>query len=376
MAHLTSRHTLTVDLSSGAPAGNEYTQEYAIQGPTNVKFNIGDIDLGVTGIYGFVFDYGDGSVPETITPSFSANLPKTLPVSAVEHTYYQTTTGTSTITATATIKHLAYNGNDPLTTVHNIIFYQSSQNMIEENLEILNSQLFTIAGSATPICNMESNANTVYPVAFIEIGAPPVAFDDGIYLNTDPETDIDTSETYLYRTQIQLQGDINTFGLSALSGSGFTIQGKSGKQYTFTFGISGEDPRYTYTQNTTSIVLSSDLGTSAPTFETIQNSITGLLEANNLTSVEFSNITKSSSTLTFFQSNQLPPEATIYTYTTSTSTTSSGAVNNYQAFDATAPAGDQTYSYTTNSYGPSGLTGLSAVNRMKTDPNALLIRAL
>ena len=94
--------------------------------------------------------------------------------------------------------------------------------MIEKNLEILNSQLFTIAGSATPIFNIESSDNIVYPCAFAETVALPAAFDDNIYINTDPETDIDTNATYLYNSKITLQSHGNNSSLSALSGSGFT----------------------------------------------------------------------------------------------------------------------------------------------------------
>lgn len=370
MAHLTYRHTLTVSLSSGLSNLDQvFTQLHAIQGPTDVKFIIEDVDLGELGIYGFVFDYGDGAQRESITPIFSGNLPTALPVSAVEHTYYQTTTAASELTAVATIKYFSDSGNKPLSTTHNIIFKQSAANMIEKNLEILNSQLFTIAGSATPIFNLESDENVVYPCTFIEITEPEI-FDDNIYINTDPEI-INLSEVYLYNSQIELQSDINTFGLSALSGSGFTVQGKSGNIYTVAFSISGQDLRYTYTQNTTSILLSSNFDI-APDFQTLQNTITGLFDSNNLIGSEFNAIGKDSNSIIFYQSNQLPPEATINTYTTTTSTTSSGLVNNFTAFDFT----DRTYSYITNDYGPSGITGLSAVNRMKTDPNALLIRAL
>ena len=169
---------------------------------------------------------------------------------------------------------------------------------------------------------------------------------------------------------ITLGNDISTVGLSALSGSGFTLQGKSGKLYTVTFGVSGDDLRYTYTQDTTSILLSGDIIT-APTLQELQNIIINLFTDNNLIGTEFSAISAvNNNTISFFQSNLLPPEATINTYTTTTSATSS--TNGFTAFTFT----DETYSYLVNAYGDAGLTGLSAVNRLKSDPTALLIRAL
>ena len=121
----------------------------------------------------------------------------------------------------------------------------------------------------------------------------------------------------------------------------------------------------------TSILLSSNLDVYTG-FETLQNTVTGLFAQNNLIGTEFSAITKDIASIQFYQSNQLPPEATLYTNTTMVSSTSSGVVNNFTAFDFT----DQIYTYTSNAYGPSGLIGLSAVNRMKTDPDGVLIRAL
>jgi hypothetical protein len=370
MAHLTSRHSLTITLSSGTPAQDSvFTQMHAIQGPTDVSFLFGDIDLGSLGIYGIIFNYGDGSPDLTIDPTFSSNLPKSIPVSTVEHTYYQTTTTASELTATAIVKYLSNSGNKPLSTTHNIIFKQSAENMIEKNLEILNNQLFTIAGSATPIFNLESSENIVYPCTFIEL-TDPVIFDDNIYINTDPEI-ISLSDQYRYKTQISLESDITTYGISALSGSGFSVQGKSGNVYTIAFGVSAEPLRYTYTTNTTAILLSADITDNPPSVGTLQDAITGLLYDNNLIGSEFSSVEMSSNIISLFQSNLLPPEATLKTYTTTVSTASAG-ITPLVAFDFT----DFDYSYTNNPYGLSGLTGLSAVNRMKTDKDALLIRAL
>ena len=379
MGHLTSRHTLTVNLANSKPTVQTaaFTQMHAIQGPTNVKFLVDNIALGTVGIYGFTFDYGDGSEIVNIEPTFTNNLPTTLPISALEHTYYQTTMTASELTARAIINYLSHDGIAPLSAVHNIIIKQSAENMIEKNLEIVNSQLFTIAGSATPIFNIESSDNIVYPCSFAEIAAPTL-FDDGIYINTDPETGIDLNASYLYNSKIALLEDVNSAALSALSGAGFTIQGKSGKRYTMAFNYNNETLRYSYAQDTDNILLSATIP-AGMNIETLQNSITATF--NHLVGTEFSTITKESSAVLFYQSNQLPPEATPYTYTTTVSSTDPALADQITAFSIE----DRTYSYTTNIHGPAGSTGLSAVNRVRTNytvnnvvygANEILIRAL
>lgn len=384
MAHLTSRHKLTVELTNSVPTTDDiHTQTFAIQGPTDVTFTFDNIALGSAGIYEAIIDYGDESLVTNISPLFSAGKPINLSLSAVDHTYYQTTSSASTLTATAIIKYLAVGGAKPLSATHNIIIKQTAANMVDKNLQILNSQLFTVAGSATPIFNMESDDNIIYPSAFIEV-EEPIIFNDSIYLNTDPEAGISLTDEYLYSSTITIGNDLTNFGLSALSGAGFTVQGKSGSLYTVAFAVSGDDDlKYTYTQNSTSVLLSGYF-IDAPTIIEVRDRIALMFETRNLIGPgrEFSSIALTDDSIIFYQSNQLPPEATLYTYTTSTTSTSSfpllNTPYNYDPFDA---ATDLKYSYLANSHntehgGISGNTGLSAVNRMKTDKDALLIRAL
>jgi len=369
MAHLTSRHKLTIDISNAVPttSAESYEHIYAIQGPTDVLFVLSGIDLGSIGIYDFTANYGDGSSIKNIEPLFINRLPTELSLSAVEHTFYQTTSASSEVNAQIVARYLSDAGAIPSIVTHNIKLKQSAGNTIEKNIEILNTQLFTISAEAVPLINLESDENIIYPCAFIEV-EDVERVDDNIYINTDPE-DIDLDAEYLYRSDVTLTQDLDNFQLSALSGSGFTLQGKSGKLYTAVFGISGEDLRYTYTQNTTSIVLSTDISL-YPGISGLQETIITLFDSNGLIGTEFSLISSAGNDIYFYQSNQLPPEATLYTYTTSVSSTT--AVGGYAPYTDT----DNIYSYTTNSFGPSGNIGLSAVNRMKTDPNGLLIRAL
>jgi hypothetical protein len=370
MAHLTSRHKLTIDIANPVPTvETEYDHIYAIQGPTDVLFVLSGVDLGTVGIYDCIINYGDGSEVKNIEPVFINRLPTKLSLSAVDHTFYQTTTDSSELTAQVIVDYFSVGGATPATVFHNIIIKQSPSSSIEKNIEVLNTQLFTVSGEAVPLLNLESDENIIYPCAFIEVSASKV-IDDNIYISTDPEV-IDLNAEYLYRTEIGLvESDLDNFGLLALSGSGFTLQGKSGKTYTTVFGVSGEDPKYSYTQNITSVVLSASLS-AYDGIPALQQTITTLFADNGLLGTEFSQISSYSNSIYFYQSNQLPPEATVYTYTTSVSTTIIGG--GYTVYDVPI---DNIYSYTTNPYGPAGITGLSAVNRMKTDPNALLIRAL
>lgn len=368
MAHLSSKHTLNISLSNGTLTTDfTATQTHAIQGPTEVTFDFSEVELGPIGIYDLSLNYGDGTPVFIQEPTFNTTtrLPTTLSSTSASHTYYQTSTGVSELTATLVARYLS-GGNKPLSALHNVIFKQTAANMIDKNFNILNNQLYTLSGKPTPFFNVESDENIIYPCSYVEVESAAPTFDDGIYLNTDPELNIDTSQNYLYKTEIIFSGETISGNTSALSGSGFTIQGKSGKLFTVAFSVSGENLRYKYILPTNDVFLTENIDSF--TLETLQNSIINLF--GPVSASEFSNIIAATSGVEFYQSNQLPPEATNYVFTTSTSATSS--FNGIAAFAAT----DNTYSYLTNSFGPSGLTGLSAVNRMKTDPNALLIRAL
>lgn len=382
MAHLSSsHHTLTISLCNGqitpATDGTTVTQTFAIQGPTTVYFNLSS-DAGSSGIYEYNLDFGDGTPAQSIYPRMTNNIPDDFTSRLTPHTYYQTTSSANELTATATALYFAKDGNTkPLSAVHKVILKQSAENMVEKNLEILNNQLFTIAGSATPMFNLESDDNIVFPCVYTEEAREPIGFDDNIYLNTDPETGINLSETYLYQTRITFDTDNIVGGTDALSGSSFTLQGKTGALFTVALAVSGEPLKFDSSIYTGSTVLSTNMISAADlSTNTLIDAITGLFSFRNLIGPEFSNITRNSTSIFFFQSNQLPPEATIRTFTTETSATSTfngvPAANSFSPYTAT----DFTYSYSVNAHGPTGITGLSSINRIKTNPNELFITAL
>lgn len=383
MAHSTSKHTQTIYLTSGSEGLAVDTisnQTFAIQGPTNVTFVLSGIDLSPTGIEDFSINFGDGTPIKHIEPvinlSETSYLPTKLSVDSIDHLYYQQNTTSNDISAKVTVRYLSGGSsyNKPLSGIYNIFLKQSAENMIDKNFEILNSQLLTIQGKPIPYFNLESDENIIYPCTFVELqtAAPDK---DAIYLNTDPEDTTNNDAEFLFKSRISISSDAysNTVGLSALSGSGFTVQGKTDKLYTFAFGISGEAPAYlsAYSTSARDFILSADIGNNQYTsLGTIVKSITG--EFAYLIGVDFNNITVIDNTIEFLHSNLMPPEATPKTFTSAVTSSIAYGSQVYTGFAAQ----DLTYSYRNNSHGQSGTLGLSAVNRMKSDPDSLLIRAL
>ena len=362
MAHLRSKHTLNVNLSNFTPdvVDTVYSHRYAIQGNTTVTFILSDIQVNVVtpGVQGIYTNYGDGNIttfnPGTISDGFIFNLPLT----AVSHTYFQTQSAPSSLSAIFNILYQPIGTTKALSARHEIEFLTSSENILDRNLEILNTQLFTLDSTPVPIFNLETDENIIYPVAYYEV-LTAARSDQGVYLNTDPE-DIDTSAIYLNRTEITLTSAVSTYGFDALSGSGFTIQGKNKSIYTIAFSITGDEIPVTYTQNTTSFVLSTTLD-SFTTNLSLLATISGIFASNNLIGNQFTSIEVNEPSIIFYQTNLLPPEATDYVYVVSTS----GAVTignpEVQGFNSVYNGSDFIYSYPTSGY------GLSASLRINTE---------
>ena len=362
MAHLRSKHTLNVNLSNFTPdvADTVYSHRYAIQGNTTVTFVLSDIQDNITapGIQGIYNNYGDGDVtvfsPGTISDSFVFNLPLT----AVNHTYFQTQSAPSSLSAIFNILYQPIGATKALSATHEVEFLTSSENILDRNLEILNTQLFTLDSAAVPIFNLETDENIIYPFAYYEV-LTAARSDQGVYLNTDPE-DIDTGAVYLNRTEITLTSAVSTYGFDALSGSGFTLQGKDKSIYTIAFSITGDEIPVTYTQNTTSFLLSSVLDSPFTTNVSLLTTISSIFASNNLIGNQFTSIEVNDPSIIFYQTNLLPPEATDYVYTVSTSGAYSSNTE-VQGFSSIYNGSDFIYSYPTSGY------GLSASLRINTE---------
>ena len=153
----------------------------------------------------------------------------------------------------------------------------------------------------------------------------------------------------------------------------------------FVFGISGEQPAKAHELSSRQDVLSAMLGSDTLGFVISDaTSLTKPITAqfSNLIGTEFSAINVQDDQIDFEQTNLYPPEATLYTFTTQVSSSVSYNGTVYAGFNINSPYGDFIYSVHEKNIGGKAVpgsvvtTGLSSVNRMKTDPDALLIRAL
>lgn len=361
MAHLRSKHSLNVNLSSYSPVNEDiaFSSRYAIQGNTTVSFILSDIQNEITfpGVQGVYINYGDQDNTTFIPAVFENNLTISLPFTSVDHTYFQTQSAPSSLSAIFNILYQPIAGQKPLSATHEIEFLTSAENILDRNLEIINTQLFTIGGEAVPFFNLETDENIIYPTVYYENLTAAVS-DQGVYLNTDPE-DIDTDAVYLNRTEVTLTSAVSTYGFDALSGSGFTLQGKDKSIYTIAFSITGDDIPNTYTQNTTSFVLSTVLD-EFTTNVSLLTTISGMFMSNSLIGNQFTAIEVNDPSIIFYQTNLLPPESTDYVYTASTS---GASTNNTEidGFSSVYGGIDFIYSYPTSGY------GLSASLRINTE---------
>lgn len=361
MAHLRSKHSLNVNLSSYSPIDEDiaFSSRYVIQGNTTVTFVLSDIQNEITfpGVQGVYINYGDQDKTIFTQAVFENSLTTSLPFTSVNHTYFQTQSAPSSLSAIFNILYQPIAGQKPLSATHEIEFLTSAENILDRNLEIINTQLFTIAGEAVPFFNLETDENIIYPTVYYENLTAAVS-DQGVYLNTDPE-DIDTDAVYLNRTEVTLTSAVSTYEFDALSGSGFTLQGKDSSIYTIVFSITGDDIPNTYTQNTTSFVLSTVLE-EFTTNVSLLTSISGIFATNGLIGTQFTSIEVNDPSIIFYQTNLLPPESTDYVYTVSTS----GAYTNnteIDGFSSVYGGIDFIYSYPTSGY------GLSASLRINTE---------
>lgn len=209
MAHLHSKHTLSINLSNHVPGQDVaiFTRQ-AIQGNTTVTFLLSDIAVEAPGVQGLYIDFNQ-STRKFYPASFNDRLTLNLPFTSIEHTYFQTTSTPDTLSAVFSVLYQPINGGKPLSATHIITFFVSAENVLDKNIELINTQIFTIAGNSSLFFNFENDENIIYPMAlfkpldFIPI-LPP-----GVYLNTDPETDPETTSFDLLSTvnRIKTEGD-------------------------------------------------------------------------------------------------------------------------------------------------------------------------
>lgn len=388
MAHLDSKHTLTVNLSNYQPVDssvNFITRE-AIQGNTVVTFLLSGIQSDVRdfhsdkpGFNSVEIDFGDpmSNGKTTYSAKFRNGVTDTLPFTSISHTYFTSVSTYTTLSASIAIKYEQIDQNTgPLSATHIVEFRTTPENIVDRNLEILNSQLFTIGGSAVPYFNVETDENIIYPLTYFEL-QPTSRVLSGIYLNTDPEDRVEyPDDFFLARTELSPSSALSAFGDIALSGGGFQLQGHTGRRYAFAFSLSGDDTAITNLSSTSAInytdlaipyipattLETGVLSTYATFFDVITAGFNdlGIIGIGN----EFTSIATSYDPIkiTFNQTNLLPPDATVYTYGTLVSTGYvPGTTDPNNIFISSDT--DFLYTYPTSGY------GLSAINRVITDPD-------
>jgi hypothetical protein len=196
MAHSHSKHTLSINLSNAVPESNTvFNYQYAIQGDTTAIFLLSGININPPGIQGIYVNF-DGSKNIFTSAIFSDRLTLTLPFTSISHTYFSTSSSPATLSATFGVLYQPINGNSPLSATHIVKFFISAENVLDKNLELINTQIFTTAGKSSYFFNFETDENEIYAVSLFDpLDFIPIS--SGVFLNTDPETDLTTGVTLL-----------------------------------------------------------------------------------------------------------------------------------------------------------------------------------
>ena len=208
MAHLGSKHSAFIDLTAGPgigpgssiPSVESLVYHYepiVIQGNTIAQFALSGLQFDVdekealgwkyAGLDELIFEFGDG-VQETYNGKYdkrfgtgftNAGVLSTqvtvLPLTSLEHTYFSTITGSQEISARVTTVYTQTAGESltqqasALSAVHIIPILQTADNLVDRNLDVLNSQLFTYENNIVPYFNIETDENIIYPVSYYEV---------------------------------------------------------------------------------------------------------------------------------------------------------------------------------------------------------------
>ena len=393
MAHLDSKHTLNVHLSGYQPIASNVTfnSVYPIQGNTVVTFVLSSIQNsladGSGGFRGVEVRFTEAGENVFYPAKFNTTTFDTLelPFTTLQNTYFSSVSTLSSLSASFSI---LYNQIDssvgPLTAFHKVHFLTTPDNTVDRNLELLNTQLFTELNDPVPIMNFETDENIIYPMSYFQAetaGPDP----QGIFLNTDPESAVVyPTDTFFSATQLKTSiSGLSTFGTIALSGGGFTVQGRTNRRYSFAFSISGDDTIYSANSSISSnayinyaTITFGNLLSTTPSntiYSNVLSTIKTSVESLGIvgTNLEFESVTTPSlSTILFNHGNFLPPAATYYIHPT---VTLSGIheSNLYGAwYDPVDGIIDYLYTYPESGY------GLSASNRISTDPDGDNITAI
>ena len=168
----------TIYLSCAEPTSTDITgsQSIYIQGNTNLVFNLSGIATSTYGIYklyGKVNDIQILALDPQITSTTS-----TLPITSFTYTVYP-----SNSSFTVNMCALYRNG---LSAMFNVDIFSTPENILDMELNILNTQMLHGSGSFIPVMNIEGSDNTVYPLAYVNLSASDTPR-YVVLLKTDPE---------------------------------------------------------------------------------------------------------------------------------------------------------------------------------------------
>jgi hypothetical protein len=365
-----------------------------------VTFVLSDIQNDIynnlgSGVRGIEVNFGDHtSSPIFYSAEFNSDSETLiLPFTAIDHTYYSPTSSLSALSATFTIFYQQISAFDdsgtspvggPLSAYHRIEFLTTADNIVDRNITLLNSQMFTYEGEPVPMFNIETDENIIYPLTYYEILTSERQF-LGIYLNTDEELNVSGIPDPFYSdTRFWVSSALSASGSIALSGGGFTVQGRTGRQFTYMFSITG-DPTAVTGFSSTAISAYHDIYipyvnlNRGPVIamRTILSSIsasifdTGVVGVNKeFSSLEVSPFHSNGGKIHFKHSNLLPPAATEYLYPTVIRQGEYESLTYGDWYYRAMGVIDRIYTYPASGY------GLSASNRITTDPNGDNITAI
>ena len=408
MAHLDSKHSLHVNLSNFQPndtggTGSRYVNilsRYAVQGNTTVTFVLSDIQNDIynnqgSGVRGIEVNFGDyTSSPIFYSAEFNSDSETLiLPFTAIDHTYYSPTSSLSALSATFTIFYQQISAFDdsgaspvggPLSAYHRIEFLTTADNIVDRNITLLNSQMFTHEGEPVPMFNIETDENIIYPLTYFKILTSEREF-LGIYLNTDEELTVSGIPDPFYSdTRFFVSSALSAHGSIALSWGGFTVQGRTGRQFTYMFNITGDGTSITGFSSTAISAYHEiyipyvDLSRgNVLAMRTVLSSIsasifdTGVVGVNKeFNSLEVTPFHNNGGKIQFNHSNLLPPAATEYLHPTVIRQGEAESLAYGDWYYRTMGVIDRIYTYPASGY------GLSASNRITTDPNGDNITAI
>jgi len=452
MAHLGFKHSAFIDLpgsgtltiNGNIPSVKSFevheTLPFIIQGNTVATFVLSALQptaaqrdtLGQSyaGIDQLIFDPGDGSSIKKYkgqyNNAFAFNLSATvLPLTSFQHTYFSTVTGATELSARVTIVYTQTAGSgivpqvSALSASHIIPFKQTAENVVDRNLEILDSQVFTHKSDIVPMLVFETDENIIYPTGFFEVN-PPRDPNLNIYINTDPENSVNTTEEYIRYTSFFLTSALSADDASnagadglgvygnatnLLSGVAFQQAGRSGARYTTVFSITGDEPflqdnsnAFTTSLQSISALLNNEsilvnvnvtpltAATYADRYTTLFAAIStaydeaGLIGDNEaFANIVFTASSTQNNEIKFVHQYMPPPAATLNTVTPFTS----AVKGNFIFTNELAVAGRQSLGLTTSQAGsavtflyPTSSYPLTASGRISTDPSGDNITAI